>query len=255
LAVDGKTSRGARRPDGSQVHLFSAVTHGPGLAVGQVEVDAKTNETRVFRTLLRPMALTGVTVTFDALLTVRAHLDWLVTTKAAHYIAVVKRNQPTLYRRLTGLAWAEIPTVFTERDHGHGRDETRSLTVATVGFLDFPHAVQAIRIIRWRRVKGQKASQETRYAITTHTAETASPEALATYIRGQWTIENSSHHVRDVSFREDASTLRTRNLPANIAAIRSAVINRLRQTGYPFIPEGRRNHTRPTEALDLHGFP
>ncbi|MEX5637198.1 hypothetical protein [Parafrankia sp. FMc2] len=67
--------------------------------------------------------------------------------------------------------------------------------------------------------------------------------------------DNRSHHVRDVSFGEDASTLRTRNLPANLATIRCAVVNRLREAGSWFVPEGRRNHTRPTEALDLHRFP
>ena len=30
---------------------------------------------------------------FDALLTVRANLDWLVATKNAHYIAVIKKNR------------------------------------------------------------------------------------------------------------------------------------------------------------------
>lgn len=255
LAVDGKTSRGARRPDGSQVHFLFAVTHGEGYTVSQVEVDQKSNETRVFRTLLRGLDLTGVTVTFDALLTVRANLDWLVTVKGGHYVAVVKRNQPTLYRRLAVLPWTEIPTVFTERDHGHGRDETRTVTAATVTFLDFPHAVQAVRISRWRRVTGHAASRETRYAITSHSAAMADPRMLAALVRGQWTIENRSHHVRDVTFREDASTLRARNLPANLATIRCAIINRLRRAGSRFIPDGRRDHTRPTEALDLHGFP
>ncbi|WP_165036539.1 hypothetical protein [Candidatus Protofrankia californiensis] len=58
---------------------------------------------------------------------------------------------PLLHTRLARLPWVDVPTVEVTRDHGHGRDETRTLKVATVGFLDFPHAAQAVRIIRWRR--------------------------------------------------------------------------------------------------------
>ncbi|WP_052711112.1 ISAs1 family transposase [Pseudofrankia sp. DC12] len=255
VAVDGKTSRGARRPDGTRVHLLGAATHEGGLLVGQVEVDQKSNETSAFQPLLAGLDLAGVTVTFDAMHTVRANLDWLVTEKNAHYVAVVKRNQPTLYAQLAGLPWADIPVADTCRDHGHGRDETRVLKAATAGFLAFPHATQAVRITRWRRPKGKKPSRETVYAITDQPARTASPAALAAHARRHWTIENKVHYVRDVSFGEDASTLRTANSPANLATIRSAVINRLRRTGYRFIPHGRRDHTTPTAALDLHGFP
>jgi hypothetical protein len=45
LAVDGKTVRGARRSDGTQVHLLSAMSEG-GLVLAQREVDAKSNEVR-----------------------------------------------------------------------------------------------------------------------------------------------------------------------------------------------------------------
>jgi transposase-like protein len=42
LAVDGKTVRGARRIDGTQVHLLAAMT-GTGLVTAQREVGSKTN--------------------------------------------------------------------------------------------------------------------------------------------------------------------------------------------------------------------
>jgi hypothetical protein len=61
--------------------------------------------------------------------------------------------------------------------------------------------------------------------------------------------------VRDVSFGEDAGSTRTGHAPANLATLRSAVINTLRRAGYRFIPEGRRDHITPADALRLHGFP
>jgi predicted transposase YbfD/YdcC len=136
-ALDGKTSRGARRADGGQVHLLGVATHGDGLLVGQREVDSKSNETTAFRPLLARLDLTGKILTFDAMHTVRANLDWLVTEKDAHYLAVIKGNQPTLKAFLAALPWADVPTGDTTRDHGHGRDETRTLKVATVARLDF----------------------------------------------------------------------------------------------------------------------
>ena len=62
------------------------------------------------------------------------------------------------------------------------------------------------------------------------------------------------HHVRDVTFGEDASTSRTCRGPANLATIRAAIIAAIKQAGYLHIPEGRRDHTSPAETLRLHGL-
>ena len=60
-------------------------------------------ETSHFTGLLEPLDLAGAVVTADALHTVRANLDWLVTDKKAHYIAVVKQNQPLLHAQVRAL--------------------------------------------------------------------------------------------------------------------------------------------------------
>ena len=77
------------------MHLLGAAEHG-GHLLDHLEVGVKHNETSHFRELLGPLDLAGAVVTTDALHTVRANLDWLVTEKKAHYIAIVKRNQPLL---------------------------------------------------------------------------------------------------------------------------------------------------------------
>jgi hypothetical protein len=66
IAVDGKTSRGARRSDGTRVHLLGAAEHG-GHLLDHLEVDVKHNETSHFTELLEPLDLAGAVVTFDAL--------------------------------------------------------------------------------------------------------------------------------------------------------------------------------------------
>src|SRR5579863_9893509 len=130
VAVDGKTSRGARRADGTRVHLLGAAEHG-GHLLDHLEVGDGHNETSHFTELLEPLDLAGAVVTFDALHTVRANLDWLVTGKHAQYIAIVKRNQPLLHAQVRALPWAQVPA-------GHGRAETRTLKAAHVAGLDFP---------------------------------------------------------------------------------------------------------------------
>ena len=83
VAVDGKTSRGAHRADGTRVHLLGAAGHG-GHLLDYLEVDVKHNETSHFTALLGPLDLEGAVVTFDALHTVRANLDWLAGEKKGH---------------------------------------------------------------------------------------------------------------------------------------------------------------------------
>jgi hypothetical protein len=120
VAVDGKTSRGARRPDGTRVHLLGVLEHG-GPLLDHPEVDVKHNETTDLLDLLEPLDLTGVVVTFDALHTVRTNLDRLVRSKDAHNVAVVKKNQPLLHARLKALPRQDVPTGSTTPGTGHGR--------------------------------------------------------------------------------------------------------------------------------------
>jgi predicted transposase YbfD/YdcC len=253
IAVDGKTSRGARRPDGTRVHLLGAAGHG-GHLLDHLEVGIKHNETSHFTELLEPLDLAGAVVTTDALHTVRANLDWLVTDKKAHYIAVVKQNQPLLHARISALPWRQVPAGSITRSTGHGRAETRTVKAAHVSRLDFPHARQAIKITRWRKdTAAGRATRQTVYAITTLTSADATAGDLGRLVREHWSIE-AHHHVRDVSFGEDASASRTGSGPANLATIRAAVIAVLKDAGYLHIPEGRRDHTTPAEALRLHGL-
>jgi predicted transposase YbfD/YdcC len=139
VAVDGKTSRGARRADGTRVHLLGVAEHG-GRLLDHLEVGVKHNETSHFTELLEPLALAGAVVTCDALHTVRANLDWLVQDKKAHYIAIVKRNQPLLHAQVRALPWPQVPSGGCARERRHGRAETRTLKAAHVSRLEFKDA-------------------------------------------------------------------------------------------------------------------
>lgn len=71
---------------------------------------------------------------------------------------------------------------------------------------------------------------ETAYFVTGMSAEKADPETLLELIRGHWAIETSLHWVRDVSFDEDRSQIRTGSVPRVFASMRNLAISLLRWT-------------------------
>jgi predicted transposase YbfD/YdcC len=197
IAVDGKTLRGSGTADDPGRHLLAALDHAHGVVLGQVDVEAKTNEIPMFATVLDRIDLTGAVVTADALHAQRAHAEYLVTRRQAHYLITVKRNQPGLHAQLAALPWRQIPVAHEARERGHGRAERRTLKVTAVAAgLAFPHAAQAIQIVRRRRpltgTHSKKWSTETAYAVTSLTAIQAQPAELAQIVRGHWGIENCS---------------------------------------------------------------
>ena len=166
----------------------------------------------------------------------------------------MKRNQPLLHAQIRALPWRQVPAGSVTRDTGHGRTETRTLKAAHVSRLDFPGARQAIKIFRWRQdTASGKTSRQTVYAVTSLTSADAAARDLARLVREHRSIE-AHHHVRDVTFGEDTSTSRTGRGPVNLATIRAAIITAIKDAGYLHVPEGRRDHTTPAEALRLHGL-
>jgi predicted transposase YbfD/YdcC len=256
IAVDGKTLRGSG-PAGAQVHLLAAVDHRDGIVLAQSDVDGKTNEISRFVPMLDTLDLAGAIITADALHTQREHARWLVE-KNAGYVFVVKGNQKRLYRQVKALPWAKIPVLDQTHDRGHGRHDIRRLqTVTCLGplALDFPHATQALRIRRRRyNPATDRWSTVTVYAITNLTAEQAGPAELADWLRGHWSIE-VLHHVRDTTYREDASRLRTGNAPRALATLRNTAISLLRLAGITSIAQTlRRNGRNPYRSLQLLGL-
>lgn len=68
------------------------------------------------------------------------------------------------------------------------------------------------------------------YAITSLTALQADPVLLARWLRGHWAIE-ALHWIRDVSFDEDRSQVRSSHGPQIMAALRNLVVTALRLAG------------------------
>jgi hypothetical protein len=110
--------------------------------------------------------------------------EFLITRKQAHYLFVVKANQPILLERCTGLPWHRVPT----------GDRTR-------------------------------------------------PARLAGLLRGHWAIE-ALHHLRDVTFGEDASQVRTGAAPHVMAVLRNLAVGALSRAGPVNLATALRRHAR-----------
>src|SRR3712207_2823941 len=93
IAVDGKTARrsGSRRREHGPLHLVSAWASGRGLALGQREVDGKSNEIAAIPELLDVLRLDGCIVTLDAMGCQKGIAE-RIRAKGADYLLVLKAN-------------------------------------------------------------------------------------------------------------------------------------------------------------------
>lgn len=258
VAGDGKVARGAVRPDGTRVNLLSVMDTATGTTLTQREIPAKTNEIPELAPAIAHLDLAGKVVTLDALHTQAETARHLAEDKHAHYLLIVKGNQPTLHATIAGLLTGpdtDFPTDITD-DRGHGRRERRTVRTAPADGIGFPHAGQVFRIRRDRgELHGPWTSKEIVYGITDLGPDQAGPTQIGIYARQHWGIENRTHYVRDVTFGEDASQVKTANLPHALATIRNLVASTFRLTGRVNTARSRRHHSRDDHRiLDLYGF-
>jgi predicted transposase YbfD/YdcC len=255
VAVDGKTLRGSGA-QGRQVHLLAAMDQATRAVLAQRQVNGAPGEVPGLRPLLADLDLAGVVVTADALQTRPDAAEFLVAGKQAHYLLVVKANQPTLLEGCARLAWHRVPVLDRTRDRGHGRVELRTLKAVTVHHFGFPHAAQVLQVTRKTRQLGTRRWRTvTIYAITSLTFAQARPARLADYLRGHWAIENGLHYLRDTTFAEDASQVRTGAGPQVMACLRNLAIGALCRAGPVNLAAALRHHARdPARPLATLGI-
>src|SRR5271169_874752 len=249
IAIDGKTVRGAKSKGGKAPHLVAALAHGIGAVLGQVAVDEKTNEIPAVRELLKVFAdLAGAVLTIDAMHT-QHDTAQVILGRGADYVMTVKANMPTMYRQLKKLPWARIRAVSSVSTD-HGRRARRTIKVALApAWIEFDGAAQVAQLRRTVTKKGKK-TVEVVYLITSD--RKADAATLAAWVRSHWHIENKLHWVRDVTYQEDKSLVRTGNAPRVMATLRSLAISILRLDGHANIAAANRHHARdPQRTLKL----
>jgi len=261
IAIDGKTLRGSAKQGAEESHLLSALSQRLSIVLGQVAVPDATNETGMRDQLLDLIGIAGYVTTTDALHTQREMAQALVDGQG-DYLQVVKGNQPGLLEDIQTLF--EQPPAVQETFHAahatnlHGdRIEERHLVVsaALAGYTDWPGLQQVMRLER-RTLNKQKQipRHEIAYGVTSLSPERASPDQLLKLWREHWHIENKLHYVRDVTFDEDRSQVRSEHIPQVMAAFRNVTISLFRLLGWTNIAAAcRRFAAQPQLALAAVG--
>jgi len=153
----------------------------------------------------------------------------------------VKKNQQLLHRDIERIMDKEdnVGSRYTDMERNKGREELRTVLVSDCldgineEWIGLQQVVKVSRIIKDKKGK----HTETAYFIS-------SLKGQATFynegIRAHWSIENSLHWVKDVTFEEDASKIRTGNAPENTSIIRNIAINVFRTNGYNNMEQAKR---------------
>jgi predicted transposase YbfD/YdcC len=237
VALDGKTVRHSfdTATGKSALHLVSAWASENGLALGQVKVDDKSNEITAIPKLLEMIDVKGRIITTDAM-GCQKDIVKRIIEKKGDYVLCLKGNQESLHEEVKYFFDEAQAAGFEDVDHSyfesvekdHGRIEIRRCWVVEDDAIvwlekeDQWPGLKSIAAIRGERRTGNKTTIETRYFISSLAGR---PSKVVSAAREHWAIENSLHHVLDVTFNEDASRIRKDNAPENLTILRKIVIN------------------------------
>ncbi len=237
VALDGKTLRGSfdRASAKSALHSVSAWVCGLKMCLALKSVEDKSNEIPAVQQLIDLLDLEGAVVTADAMHCQRETAEKIVA-KEADYVLMVKGNQESLE---TAVQQAMIEAL--EHDHpqlrscrtkeqNRNRRETREVTVRPVPkdspvFARWPGLKTIGGIYRTRTIHGV-LEESLEFFITSLPCQV---RAISRHLRAHWSIENSQHHVLDVTFTEDASRIRKGNGPEITSVFRRLALNILQQ--------------------------
>jgi predicted transposase YbfD/YdcC len=238
VPIDGKTLRRSfdQASSKSAIHMVSAWATANHITLGQVVVDAKSNEITAIPKLLEILEISGSIVTIDAMGCQTAIAEAILARKA-DYVLAVKDNQPTLRAGIEAHFLDHMDDNFARvkmsrhetKERGHGRIEHRTYYVCDVP-ADLPDRS------RWKGLKrigvaisdtkrGDKATDDVRYYIL---SKRMSARSFGAAVRGHWGIENRLHWQLDVTFGEDQCRIRKGHADANFSILRRTALSLLK---------------------------
>lgn len=239
VAIDGKTLRRSydKASSKSAIHMVSAWATANHISLGQVVVDAKSNEITAIPKLLELIEISGALVTIDAM-GCQTEIAAKIVEAEADYCLAAKGNQPTLHNGLIDFFadhleddFARHPVRrFETNEKTHGREDLRSYLICPVP-ESFPDAA------RWKNLKaigiainntmrdGVMVVAVRYYILSCY----VSGERFAEAVRGHWGIENNLHWQLDVTFSEDQSRIRKGHADTNFSTLRRTALSLLKR--------------------------
>ncbi len=266
VAIDGKAIRAAcEKVYRKKVPiLINALMVDTGICIGQLRVEAKTNEIKGIPDLLDWLDLRGAVVTTDAI-GCQKDITKILLGKGADFVLPVKDNQANLHKDIklemdTIIAQQQLEAsaakeyaekgikiampltdmlgIHQEFDKGHSRIERRTYYVwndASCVFKDEWPDVAAVgmavreRLVIHRGEDGEITDEEPTVETETYIiSRPMNAEEFACFSRHHWAIENSLHWVLDDALREDRCTARKGHATENIGLMRKIIYNLLK---------------------------
>lgn len=239
VAIDGKTLRRSfdTASSKSAIHMVSAWATANQISLGQVVVDAKSNEITAIPRLLEMLEISGALVTIDAM-GCQTEIAKQIVEQQADYCLAVKGNQPTLHDGVVDFFHDHLEDDFARtrsrryhtEEKGHGREEVRDYIICPVP-KDLPDrarwpGLKAIGIAMNNTQRDGKDCYDARYYIL---SKYISAKRFAEGSRSHWGIENSLHWQLDVTFREDECRIRKGHADANFSILRRTALSLLKQ--------------------------
>lgn len=237
VAMDGKVICNTIAPggtEGSEIKLFSALLHEQAIVIAQRRIPTGTNEITQVADLLAGIDLTNVVVTGDAAHAQHATAAHIAVQRGGAYALTAKGNQPGLLAQIAAALPPATPGTehHVTEDGSKGRIVRRAIWGAPADGIDFPGSAQVFRIRRDTfDHAGNRLSKEVVHGVTSLTAEQAAPAVLAGLVRSHWAIENKSHWVRDVVYREDDQHAYAGTGAQVMATVRNLALGLLRLAG------------------------
>jgi|TARA_B110000263_G_C15255621_1_gene486353 predicted transposase YbfD/YdcC len=238
VAIDGKTLRRSfdKSSSKSAIHMVSAWATANHISLGQVVVDAKSNEITAIPKLLEMLEISGSLVTIDAM-GCQTEIARRIVEANADYCLSAKGNQPTLHQGIINFFDDHLEDDFARtqvrryktHEKGHGREETRYYYICPVP-KDLPDRsrwahLRAIGITVNITRRDGKDCVEVRYYIL---SKYISARRFAEAVRGHWGIENNLHWQLDVTFQEDQCRIRKGHADANFSILRRTALSMLK---------------------------
>ena len=241
LAIDGKTLRRSHdRVKGlGALHSVTLWASEFGLTLAQVATEEKSNEITAIPELLKLVDIRGAIITIDAMGTQTAIAKQIVEGHA-DYLLALKGNQGTLYQAASDYVEKQMENDFADvkvRRHmttetGHGREETRT-------YIQMPVPKNLAGVSRWVGLttigvailictRNGKETVDIRYFIS---SLGMGIRRFAHAIRSHWGIENTCHWCLDITYREDESRIREKQLRENFAWLNRFTLSLLKQNG------------------------
>jgi len=226
IAIDGKTvcSTDKLTPDGSVLHLASAIISQSGFVIGTQECGTKTGEINAFRELIGMLDVSGAVVVADALHCNRKSAESVIQA-GADYLFSVKDNVPTLKSDIKLYVHNEPMEQCVKTEKNGGRIETRTAYVTReIEWLDGREKwknLSCIGAIHTEFIKGAKTTSEWHYYISS--APLNANEFLA-HARLEWGVE-AMHWLLDVHFAEDKTRVWNMNVQKSLNIMRKIALN------------------------------